>query len=185
MCYRDRMSNYKKIVKGVRERNTQAQMLFYDLFVRAVFLSAYAITCNENEAEEITQDTMLKVFDKTELLHDDDKAMKRILLRIASNAAINLVRRRKDFIFPVEELPDLEDSDVDDDRRNFSMEEIRDAVTTLSGNYRNILSLRLFDDMSFKEIAELLNIKYATARVQYMRGITKLKDLLNKKRIYD
>jgi len=179
------MSNYGNIVKGVREHDAQAQLMFYDLFVRPVFLSAYAITGNESEAEEITQDTMLKAFDKTELLHENDRDMERILRRIASNAAINLIRRRKDFFSPVEDIPDIADSEVDDDNRNFSMEEIRDAVATLSDSYRSILSLRLFDDRSFSEIAELLHVKCATARVQYMRGIKQLKDLLNKKRNYD
>ena len=179
------MSNYGNIVKGVREHDAQAQLMFYDLFVRPVFLSAYAITGNESEAEEIMQDTMLKVFDKTELLHENDRDMERILQRIASNAAINMIRRRKDFILPVEDIPDITDSEVDDDNRNFSEEEIRDAVATLSDSYRSILSLRLFDDRSFSEIAELLHVKCATARVQYMRGIKQLKDLLNKKRNYD
>jgi len=179
------MNNYGNIIKGVRENNAYAQLMFYDLFVRPVFRSAFAITGNECEAEEITQDTMLKVFDKTDLILDDAGVMERTLRRIAINAAINRIRSRKDFVFSVEEVPDVEDSEVEDDSRNFSIEEITEAVASLSDTYRNILALRLFDDMSFNEIAELLNIKSTTARVQYIRGIKKLKDLLIKNRNYD
>jgi len=178
------MNDYGKIVEGVRERNAQKQLMFYDLFIRRVFRSAYTIVGNESEAEEIAQDTMLKVFDRTDLLHDDFPDMERILRRIASNAAIDVVRRRKDFIIAVEKIPDLEDSEdseTEDDSEHYSLEEIREAVTALSDGYRNILSLRLFEEMSFNEIAGLLSMNYSTVRVQYTRGIKKLQELLIKK----
>ena len=182
--YRNRMNDYGKIVKGVRERKAKSQLMFYDIFVHSVYTTAYAITGNESEAEEIAQDTMLKVFDKTDLLHDNAGDMERILRRIATNAAIDVMRRRKDFIFSVEEIPDLEDSETADDSPYFSLEEIMDAVTNLSDVYRNILTLRLFEDMSFNEIAELLDANYSTVRVQYIRGLTKLKEILIKKYNY-
>jgi RNA polymerase sigma-70 factor (ECF subfamily) len=155
---------------------------------------------------------MLKVFDKVDLLHNDARSMERILRRIASNAAINAIRQKKNFIFSVEEIPDnsdwkeeddnrfshdsedletdendgsyqiYEDSETEDESCFFSVEEIMEAVSSLSDGYRNILTLRLFEEMSFAEIAGLLKIRCSTARVQYMRGITKLKDLLKKKR---
>ena len=178
MCYIDRMDKYINIVKGVRKHNAQAQMMFYDFFVRRVFLSSYSITGDENEAEEIAQDTMLKVFEKPDLLHDDAVAMERILKRIAINAAINVMRRRKDFVFSVDEIPDIEDPEIEEDNLYFSVEEVKKAVTSLSDSYRTILSLRLFGEMSFSGISELLNVKCSTVRVQYMRGITKLKHLL-------
>ena len=179
------MSNYGTIVKGVRERKAQSQLMFYDMYIRSVYMGAYAIVGNTSEAEEIAQDSMLKVFDKMELLHDDAKAMERILRRIAANAAIDVLRRRKDFIFPVEELPDFEDSEVEEENRFFSIEEIKEAVAALSSCYRAVLSLRLFEDMSFAEIAGLLEMNYSTVRVQYTRGISKLKDFLIKKESYD
>ncbi len=182
--YRNRMSNYGHIVRGVRERNPQLQMMFYDLFIRSVYQSAYSIVRNESEAEEIAQDTMLKVFDKIDLLNDDAGAMERIMRRIALNAAIDTRRRRKDFIFLSEELPDSEDTGVEDDEYGFSVEEIKEAVAILSDTYRGILSLRLFENLSFAEIADMLKINCSTARVQYTRGITKLKVFLIKKRSY-
>ncbi|MDR2916836.1 MAG: sigma-70 family RNA polymerase sigma factor [Tannerella sp.] len=182
--YRDRMSNYGNIVRGVRERNPQSQMMFYDLFIRSVYRSAYSIVGNESEAEEIAQDTMLKVFDRIDLLNDDAGAMERIMRRIALNAAIDTTRRRKDFIFSSEDIPDSEDTEMEDDGYAFSIEEIKEAVAILSDTYRDLLTLRLFEDMSFTEIADMLKINCSTARVQYTRGIAKLRDFLIKKRSY-
>ena len=181
------MCNYGEIVKGVRECDVRSQMMFYDLFIRTVYLSAYSVTESESEAEEIAQDTMLKVFDRTDLLNDDTKAMERILRRIASNAAIDLIRKRKDFVVSVEEFPDTgssEDEDTDFLEYDFSMEDIKEGVEALSVTYRSILLLRLFEEMSFTEIADMLNVNNSTVRVQYTRGIVKLKNILIKKKDY-
>ena len=178
------MSNYDSIIKGVRECDARSQMMFYDRFFPTVYRSAYLITENENEAEEIAQDTMLKVFSKMELLNDDKAAMERLLRRIASNAAIDVIRRRKEFIFPDENIPDTEDVEIENSEYNFSIEDIKEGISTLSDGYRNLITLRLFEDMSFAEVADTMKINNSTARVQYARGIAKLKIILTKKKNY-
>lgn len=178
------MSNYGNIIKGVREYDVQSQMMFYDLFIRSVYRSAYSIVENENEAEEIAQDTMLKVLSRTDLLNDDVEAMERIMRRIAANAAIDVTRRRKNFVFSSDEIPDSEDAEEDEDSYDFSVEEIKEGISLLPDMYRMILSLRLFEEISFAELADMLNINCSTARVQYTRGITKLRSVLIKRKNY-
>jgi RNA polymerase sigma-70 factor (ECF subfamily) len=178
------MSNYDNIIRGVRERNAQSQMMFYDFFIHSVYRSAYSIVGNENEAEEIAQDTMLKVLDRTDLLKDDAGAMERIMRRIAANAAIDATRRRKDFLLSCDELPDTEDMEDDGEGYDFNVEEIKAGINLLPDAYQSILSLRLFENVSFAEIADRLEMNCSTARVQYMRGIAKLRNVLIKKKNY-
>lgn len=162
----------------------QSQMMFYDLFFRSVYRSAYSIVEDENEAEEIAQDTMLKVLSRMDLLNDDAEAMERIMRRIAANAAIDVTRRRKNFVFSSDEIPDSEDTEEDEDRYDFSIEEIKEGMSLLPDMYQMILSLRLFEEISFAELADMLNINCSTARVQYTRGITKLRSVLIKRKNY-
>ena len=49
-------------------------MAFYDRFFRPVYQSAAAVVGNRDEAEEIMQDTLLKIFVRPELLNDDPQA---------------------------------------------------------------------------------------------------------------
>ena len=177
------MENYCDIIKGVGECDSHSQMMFYDMFFHSVYRSAYVIIGNENEAEEIAQDTMLKVFVKTDLLKDDIADMERLMRRIATNAAIDLMRRRKDFVILVEEFTDTEEPD-NDHELDFSMEDIKEGIEALPVIYRSILLLRLFEEMSFSEIADMLKVNNSTARVQYTRGIVKLKNILFKKKSY-
>ena len=180
------MLHYAHIIKGVQNNETKSQMAFYDLFYNPVYQSAYAIVGNHVEAEEIMHDTLLKVFSKTDLIHEDVSVMTRILKRITVNQAIDILRKRKDFMIPLEENDETDREDEDDENGevyDLSIADIKDGVNRLSLAYRHIIILRLFEEMSFAEIATQLKINASTARVQYQRGIAKLRILL-KQQIY-
>jgi len=180
------MLHYIHIIKGVQQNETKSQMAFYDLFHKPVYQSAYAIVGNHGEAEEIMHDTLLKVFTKTDLIHEDMGVMTRMLKRMAVNQAIDLFRKRKEYIIPLEEDEETDWEDEEDENReeyDLSVSDIKDGINRLSLAYRHIVSLRLFEEMSFAEIAQQLQINASTARVQYQRGIAKLKTLL-KQQIY-
>jgi len=181
------MTEYLDIINGVRKNEMKAQMAFYDLFFRTVFQSAFSIIGNHNEAEEIMHDALLKVFSNTNLLHDEPKAMTRFLKRIAVNQAIDMLRKRKDFVISMEdeeeEMPEMEDEEEENEAYDLSISDIKHGISKLSNAYRNIIALRLFEEMSFAEISEQLDINASTVRVQYSRGILKLRKIL-KQQIY-
>jgi RNA polymerase sigma-70 factor (ECF subfamily) len=163
-------------------------MAFYDLFVRPAYQSAFAIVGNRDEAEEIMQDAMMKVFSETGLIRDDVTEMTRLLRRIAANRAIDAVRRRKDFVTLMDDEPegsrDAEDG-AEADGGGWEVEEIRDGVDRLAPAYRSVIGLRLFEEMSFAEIARQLHVNASTVRVQYTRGIARLRSFLIQKKERD
>ena len=179
------MESYDKIITGVRKNERHSQMAFYDLFFHPVFQSAFAVTGNHEEAEEIMQDTLLKVFSNTSLLQEDSGAMSRLLRRMAVNQAIDTVRKRKDFICSLadDDLIDVQDEEEEEECA-WTVADIKTGIGKLSPAYRSILSLRLFEEMSFADIARQLNMNASTTRVQYGRGILKLRTLL-KQQIYE
>jgi RNA polymerase sigma-70 factor (ECF subfamily) len=161
-------------------------MAFYDLFCKPVYQSAYTIAGNHDEAEEIMHDTLLKAFSNTDLLHEDMGVTTRLLKRIAVNQAIDLLRKRKDYVIPLEDDEEtdwIDEDDADGEEFDWSTADIKDGVNRLSLVYRHIIFLRLFDEMSFAQIAEQLKINASTARVQYQRGIAKLRTLLKEIRV--
>ena len=180
------MLHYIHIVKGVQKNETKSQMAFYDLFYKPVYQSAYAIVGNHDEAEEIMHDVLLKVFSKTDLIHEDMNVMTRLLKRIAVNQSIDLLRKRKDWMIPLEDNDETDREDEDDENGevyDLAIADIKDGVNRLSLAFRHIIILRLFEEMSFAEIATQLKINASTARVQYQRGIVKLRTIL-KQQIY-
>ena len=98
-----------------------------------------------------------------------------------TNQAIDILRKRKDFILPIADgdAMDWEDETEEDNATNkLTISDIKDGISRLSPAYRSIISLRLFEEISFAEISEQLNINASTVRVQYSRGITQLRILL-------
>ena len=180
------MLHYIHIIKGVQKNERKSQMAFYDLFYKPVYQSAYVIVGNHDDAEEIMHDTLLKAFSKTDLLHEDIDVMTRILKRIAVNQAIDMLRKRKDLIVSWDEDDETDYEDEDDEKGeeyDLSIADVKNGINCLSLAYKHIIILRLFEDMSFAEIAAQLKINASTARVQYQRGIVKLRTLL-KQQIY-
>jgi RNA polymerase sigma-70 factor (ECF subfamily) len=177
------MNSYTDIFQGVRRNTAQAQMAFYDMFAASVFRSAFGVAGNSDEAEEIMQDCILKVFTATDLLHADAGVMKRRLRRMAVNRAIDTVRRRKDFFVAVEvdTLDGVDDEEDTADTYVPDINDIRDGIGRLPDLYRAVISLRLLDEMHFGDIAGQLNLNPSTVRVQYTRGIAKLKSFLQQK----
>ena len=181
---RKEMNHYADMVNGVRKRKRASQMKFYDLFIRQVFQSAYAVTGNPGEAEEIAQDTMLKVFSDTRLIDDDVPGMIRLLRRMAVNRAIDTVRRRKNFILSLEDEPwdGCEDDGEAEEAETWDTDNVRDGIDRLPPVYRSVLALRLFEEMNFADIAVQLNVNASTVRVQYTRGIARLRKCLIQKK---
>ena len=177
------MDSYSNIIKGVRKNEMRSQIAFYDLFYQPAYQSAYAILGNHDDAEEVMHDTLLKIFSNTGLLKEDAMAMTRFLKRITVNQAIDALRKRKDFILPFEDDGSM-DIEAEEDagyEYELTVPDIKEGIEQLSPAYRDIISLRLFKEMSFAEIAGELDINPSTARVQYTRGIKKLRALLQQK----
>lgn len=172
------MDSYEQIIEGVRRDERASQLAFYDSFHGPTYHSAAAVLGAGDEAEEVMQDVLMKVLLRPSLLQSDAVAMTRYLRRMATNAAIDRLRRNhapltiainEDMLHepPSDELPDTDT--------------IRRSVERLPETYRNILRLRLFGQMRFADIAAALRANPSSVRVQYTRGLSRLRKLLTRK----
>jgi RNA polymerase sigma-70 factor (ECF subfamily) len=173
------MDSYKEILKGLKKNDYRLQMQFYDMFAETTYRSVFAVLGNSSEAEEIMQDTMLKALTKTSLINEDETQMRKILRRIAVNAAIDVLRKRKSYsdFEKIENITDCIDEDSIDESVP-TVENIKQAVDSLALGYRTILVLRLFENMNFDEISKHLKISQSSVRSQYSRALIKLRNYL-------
>ena len=87
------MDSYEQIIEGVRRDERASQLAFYDSFHGPTYHSAAAVLGAGDEAEEVMQDVLMKVLLRPSLLQSDAVAMTRYLRRMATNAAIDRLRR--------------------------------------------------------------------------------------------
>lgn len=150
---------------------------------KRLYNTALRITLSSGEAEEIMQETLIR-FITGGRRPDDEWAW---LKRICINKSIDFLRREKRFVniddaFTSAE-PVLADGNEDVwsslDGKVFPM--VMEALKSMPDGYRTILTLKLIEDIDYKEIASMLGISESSVRSQYMRGRKKLAEKLKER----
>ena len=146
-----------------------------------VFRVARRITGNAEDAEDVLQTVFLRIArrEPTELRSEE---MGSYLHRAATNAALDLLRRRKAARSePIEDAERFRDHAPSPEARREGeelREKVRAALANLSPRAAEIFVLRYFDGYGNREIARLLNTSWSTVAVTLHRTRAKLqKDL--------
>lgn len=145
-----------------------------------LYLHAWYILHDAAEARDVTQEVFIRALREPRLFEADFK-IQAWLYRVTRNLCFNLSRdrRRRDRILagrPPSEgrAVDPLDAVFDGERQ----EEILAAVELLSADHREILLLRYYEDLSYAEIAERLDIKLGTVMSRLSRARDRLEAVL-------
>ncbi len=145
-----------------------------------VFRTAMAVTGNEADAEDALQDTFLNAYTHLREFRRDSR-FSTWLTRIAINAALHKVRRRREIVSLDETDPETgEFTPVNfedwrnDPERQYEAEEARrmvqEALEALTPPYRVVLALRDIAEMDTVETAEVLNLTIAAVKSRLLRA---------------
>ena len=169
------MLGFDTTLERARRRDQDALMRLYDLSCNAVFNASYRIVLNEQDAEEISQDAILKAFENLNSFKGSEREFVALVKTIAINKSIDAFRRRRKDPFYVEIDNTADQIEDDDDFEDFPIEKIKEALNNLPDGYRLTITMRLIENMEFADIAEKMGIKESTVRSQYARGLEKLR----------
>lgn len=139
-----------------------------------------------DELEDLVQEALTKAF-----LHihsySEEYAFSTWLYRIATNHAIDYLRRRKLNAFSISAPPTQSTHKSDDEPREYEIADtswvpeelmvsdertrlIEEAIEKLPDNYRKVIRLRHSDDLEYEEIAKVLKIPMGTVKVHLHRA---------------
>ena len=161
----------------------------FDLIVQrystSVYRLAYKFTRNRANAEDVAQDTFLRCY---EYLKRNPKEvnLKPWLMTICVNLCRNLAKKKKNFNFSdlkkEEDETHWEDrieakdkSPADKARQKNEAERVNEAIEALPEKYQIVIQLRYADDLSYQEIADVLDLPLNTVKVHLTRAKEKLK----------
>lgn len=151
-------------------------------YEKRIYLSALRFLGNRDEAADITQDVFTRAWKNLNRL-DPARPVFPWLFRITRNLCINRVKRKSGSEAGLE-FPELQPGGESVERdilRNESRQEVRQAVTVLPDNYREIIILKHYDDCSYEEMAEILNIPKGTVMSRLFNARKLLKEKLEVK----
>jgi RNA polymerase sigma-70 factor, ECF subfamily len=149
----------------------------YDDHAQALFAFLLNFTRDEADTRDVLQEIFIKLARQPELL-DSARDERAFLLRLAHNAAIDLMRRRgtrdkHHEQFGVEQISAFAPTS-DPDEAAFR-QELSVALGELPADQRAVVHLKLWAGLTFEEIAAALEIPLNTAASRYRYGLDKLR----------
>jgi len=181
------------LVRSVQSGDPSAFERFVERFGPMIMAFGLRMCGNRADAEDVFQETLIKVFTRLADL-DDPGALRTWFWRVVSNECLMSRRGPRDpgrtvafdELFPLSaergEAPDLPDAGAIDPERAVLAAEVRErieaAIRHLPPDYRIILLLRDFEQLSTEEVAEVLEISVANAKVRLHRARLALRRLL-------
>lgn len=150
----------------------------YDEHAQALFAFLLNFTRNEHDTRDLLQDVFIKIARQPELLRGV-REPRSFLIRLAHNAAIDLIRRRgarEKYQDQILEEPVLAPA-TNPDEAAFR-DSLSRALGDLPPEQRAVVHLKLWENLTFEQIAEALEIPPNTAASRYRYGLDKLRTLL-------
>jgi RNA polymerase sigma-70 factor (sigma-E family) len=145
---------------------------FVAMRTHSLFRVAYALTGDQHAAEDLLQNALAKAALRwTRIRGDAEPYVKRILYRDCASLWRRGNRRRETAMATPPERP-VADPAVETDLRLM----LREALRRLPPRQRAVLVLRYLDDLSEKQVAELLGCSASTVGSQASRALARLRD---------
>ncbi|TGV03239.1 RNA polymerase sigma factor [Flavivirga rizhaonensis] len=175
-------------IKRAKENDQKAFNYLLDLFWDDVYGFQLKRIQNENDAEDVTIQTFSKAFDKIETF-DDDFKFKTWLITISKNIHIDLLRKEKNSIAQVisknegdvfqvlDESPSPEDKLITEQHLAKLLRDIK----KLKPHYQEVINLRYFQELSYKEISKELDEPINNVKVKLLRAKKLLAEIIRKK----
>lgn len=139
---------------------------------------AYMYTKDPFIAEEVIQDVFMKYYSTNQF--DGRASLKTYLTRMTINCSHDHIRwwkvRTPQFLQPAKKAERATETLI---VAQVEKDEIISALLRLPVKYREVIYLYFYDDLSVKEIAELIHIPVSTVTTRLQRAKLKLKDVLS------
>lgn len=146
---------------------------------KAVDTAAFFV--GEDEAEDVAQETMLRMWERRETLDGDKERLLAFTATAARNTAQNRLRQKRRH--PVLRLLQRHDHEAGDTpQRQMESSEAGDifqqAISRLPYNWQVVLRMRNTEDRSFAEIAAILGTSESSVRGTLSKARTRLLELI-------
>jgi len=174
------------LVAAARGGSAAAFRTIVERYHERLYQVVFRIVRNRSDAEEVTQETFLKAFRGLGSFQEDS-ALFTWLYRIAVNAAVDVSKKQKrrrhlslnDESSPGEMLDVAVDAGPGDEPERAELVElVRQGIEELPEQYRVILTLREYGELSYEDLASVLHLPKGTVESRLFRARMRLKDWL-------
>jgi len=165
----------KECQHGRIERFTKV----YDAYIKKIYNFIYHKTMHRETAEDLTSTVFMKALENIQSFDESKGSFNAWLYRIARNTVIDHYRTSKDVMDIADAwgLSSKEDI-LRNAESNEQLERVRGYLETLKPQHREIIIMRVWDQLSYKEIADITGLTEANCKMTFSRAIRRLRDEL-------
>lgn len=178
------MNNNKEdwsIVQSCLDGNKEAYARLVEKYEKSVFNITYRLTGGSKDAKDITQEAFLKAYNSLKQVRPEFK-FSNWLFKIATNLCKDQLKKRKITTVSLNELNSLADYSTSQENSDSvstyeeniipgdEQEQVQKAISKLPLKYRKIVVLRYIQDLTYKEIADILEMPIGRVKVQLHRA---------------
>ena len=182
--------DYQLVLRALNEKDQRAYTELMGRYKDSVYFMLLKMVNNSDDAEDLTIETFSKAFKRLDQ-YTPQFAFSTWLFKIASNHSIDFIRKKRikaisidqgfsnedgeSYVIPIkEDSLDPEESMQKDER----VQRMRDVVEKLKPRYKRLVELRYFEEKSYEEISEILELPLGTVKAQLFRARDFMFDLM-------
>jgi len=186
----DKAQQDVELVERARKGDQQAYAALLGKYRDAIYFMLLKMVNNPIDAEDLTIEAFGKAF-KNIQQYTPNFAFSTWLFKIASNNCIDYIRKQRGSTVSLDQSVDGEDnltpssliqSDVPDPEENMINDQkiklMREVVSRLKPRYRSLIELRYFNEFSYEEISDHLELPIGTVKAQLFRARELLLNIL-------
>jgi RNA polymerase sigma-70 factor (ECF subfamily) len=161
------------LIHRTRNGETEAFGEIVKRYQQSVFNVCYRLLGNHRDAEDLTQNTFIRVYRRLHT-YDSKRPFGPWIRKIATNLCLNFFQQRTDII-PFEErhhqpTPNKRTTPEEIYNKTEQAETLHQAIINLPPKHRVMIELRHYQELSYQEIAETLNIPVSDVKSYLFRG---------------
>jgi RNA polymerase sigma factor (sigma-70 family) len=163
------------------EAKPQAFKIILEKYQKKIYWHIRKMVVNHDDADDITQDTFVKVWTNLSTFRADSQLFTWIY-RIATNECLNfLTKRNKRNLTDINDYNDIIAATENDPliTGDTIQLKLQAALKTLPDKQRLVFNMKYFDDMKYSDISEITGTSEGALKASYHFAVKKIEEFLN------
>ena len=181
------------LVAKAKEGDQKAFAEIMQRYKDSIYFMALKMVNNKDDAMDLTVETFAKAFENLDK-YKPEYAFSTWLFRISTNNSIDFIRKKRLNVISLDTLFEEEGDDKylqvraeglnpeEISIRKQESEKLKNMVEQLPLRYRSLIVLRYYDELSYEEIAQQMDIPLGTVKAQLFRARDLMANILNRKK---
>ena len=184
------IDNELKLIDSIqKKRSREAANIIIKTYYKEIYVYIYKQLSNKELSLDITQEVFINMMKSIDTYDKKKCSFRTWLYKIASNKIIDYYRSKcyKQLI----KSQSIDEIDIKSDlsiEENFikgeRLKEILNILNGFEANLQQIFRLKIFSDMTFKEISKLLELSESTVKTRYYSLIKNMKSIIEEEKLW-